>query len=80
MALCVDCLRREQPGWIRRYRKGSVALSVYGAGAFLLPEMPASIALQGVFFLVAFPWIVWPLVAALRPSTSPAKEYPHAGH
>lgn len=67
MSLCVDCLKREQPNWLRRYRKGSVALALYGAGVFLLPDSLVAFALQGLFFLIAFPWIVWPLVAASRP-------------
>lgn len=68
MAVCVECLTRENPNWVRRYRKGSAALLLYGAGVFLLPDSPAAFALQGLFFLIAFPWIVWPLFAAARPS------------
>lgn len=68
MDLCVDCLKRENPSWTERYRKGSAALLAYGAGVFLLPDSPAVFALQGLFFLAAFPWIVWPLVAAARPN------------
>jgi hypothetical protein len=67
MELCVDCLKRENPGWTRHYRKGSMALAAYGAGVFLLPDSLAAHVLQGLFFLAAFPWIVWPLVAASRP-------------
>ena len=68
MSLCVECLKRENPSWTNRYRKGSAALLAYGAGVFLLPYSPAAIVLQGLFFLVAFPCIVWPLVAATRPN------------
>lgn len=68
MDLCVDCLKRENPSWTERYRKGSAALLAYGAGVFLLPDSPAAFALQGLFFLAAFPWIVWPLFAAARPN------------
>ena len=67
MALCVDCMKREKPDWLGRYRKGSAALLVYGGGAFLLPDGAAAFALQGLFFLAAFPWIVWPVFAASRP-------------
>lgn len=70
MALCVDCLKRENPGWLRRYHMGSLALLLYGAGVFLLPDSLTAFVLQGLFFLIAFPWIVWPLVAASRPTTS----------
>lgn len=68
MDLCVDCLKRENPDWTPRYRKGSLAILAYGAGVFLLPDSAPAFALQGVFFLVAFPWIVWPLVAAACPN------------
>jgi hypothetical protein len=68
MAICVDCLTRDHPKWIGRYRSGSAALLLYGACVFLLPDSSAAFALQGLFFLVAFPWIVWPLFAAARPS------------
>lgn len=67
MQLCVDCLKRENPSWTTRYRKCSLALLVYGAGVFLLPDSPVAHVLQGLFFLFAFPGIVWPLVAASRP-------------
>lgn len=67
MALCVECLKRESPDWVARYRKGSAVLLAYGAGVFLLPDSLAAFALQGLFFLIAFPWIVWPLFAAARP-------------
>ena len=67
MSLCVDCLKRAEPRWTGRYRRGSAALLAYGAGVFLLPDSPAAFALQGLFFLTAFPWILWPLVAASRP-------------
>ena len=68
MALCVDCLTRESPQWLGRYRKGSLALLAFGAGVFLLPDSAPAFALQGLFFLAAFPWIVWPLFAAARPN------------
>lgn len=67
MDLCVDCLTREKPDWLGRYRRGSTALILYGASVFLLPDSLAAFALQGLFFLIAFPWIVWPLFAAARP-------------
>lgn len=70
MPLCVDCLKRENPGWLKRYRMGSVALLLYGAAVFLLPDSLAAFALQGLFFAVVFPWIVWPLLAASRPPSS----------
>lgn len=66
MSLCVDCLKRERPDWLSRYRRNSLALAAYGAAVFLLPDAPASFVLQGLFFLALFPWIVWPLFAALR--------------
>lgn len=67
MELCVDCLKRENPNWTTRYRKCSLALLAYGAGVFLLRDSQVAHVLQGLFFLFAFPWIVWPLVAASRP-------------
>jgi hypothetical protein len=67
MNLCVDCLTREKPDWLGRYRKGSAALLLYGVSVFLLQDSAAAFVLQGLFFLVAFPWIVWPLFAAMRP-------------
>ncbi len=66
MDLCVDCLTREKPDWLARYRMGSAALLLYGASVFLLPDSAAAFVLQGLFFLAAFPWIVWPLFAAAR--------------
>jgi hypothetical protein len=71
MPLCVDCLKRENPGWLRRYRMGSVALMAYGAIVFLLTESLTALVLQGLFFLIVFPWILWPLLAASRPPTFP---------
>jgi hypothetical protein len=70
MALSVDCLKRENLEWFRRYRKGSVALLLYGAGVFLLPDSLPAFVLQGLFFLIVFPWIVSPLLAASRPTNS----------
>jgi hypothetical protein len=67
MSLCVDCLLREQPSWLKRYRSGSLALLIYGGGAFLMPDGPFALILQGLFFLTVFPWIVWPLIAASQP-------------
>jgi len=60
MSLCVDCLVREKPDWLQRYRKGSLALLAYGVGVFLLPDHLVSHVLQGLFFLIGFPWVVWP--------------------
>jgi hypothetical protein len=71
MLLCVECLIREQPGWLPRYRKGSLVLTAYGAAVFLLPDGPAAFILQGLFFLAGFPWIIWPLAAAMRPARRP---------
>lgn len=71
MPLCVDCLKRENPGWLRRYRMGSLALMVYGAMVFLLPDSLTALVLQGLFFLIVFPWILWPLLAASRPPKFP---------
>lgn len=65
MSLCVDCLIREKPGWLKQYRKGTLALMIY-ASVFLLPESPLALILQSLFFLVLFPWILWPLFAAAQ--------------
>lgn len=46
--------------------QGSLALASCGAAVFLVPAAPESVVLQGLFFLVLFPWIVWPLIAASR--------------
>lgn len=70
MHLCVECLHREQPQWLGRYLLGSYLLLLYAAAAFLLLEGMIGTAAQALFFLIAFPWIVWPLVAALRPRKS----------
>lgn len=68
MSMCVECLRRENPEWMKRYRRGSMLLVLYCAAVFLLPDSLAALVLQGLFFVVAFPWIVWPLIAASRPN------------
>ena len=79
MSLCVDCLVRDRPDWTKRYRRGSLALLAYGAGVFLLPDAAVSYILQGLFFLVLFPWILWPLVAASRAENA-QKENSRAEH
>lgn len=66
MALCAECLLKEQPGWISRYRKGSALLALFGVGTFTLPDSLPAIAAQGLFFAILFPWIVWPLIAVSR--------------
>ena len=79
MSLCVDCLVREKPDWTKRYRRGSLALLAYGGGVFLLPGSATSHILQGLFFLVLFPWVLWPLFAASRAENT-HKENAHAEH
>lgn len=33
MSLCVECLMRERPDWLSRYRRGWIALPLYGEGS-----------------------------------------------
>lgn len=66
MRLCFDCLLRERPRWLERYVVGWYVLLLYGAAAFATLNGKQGYWAQATFFLVLFPWIVWPLVAALR--------------
>jgi hypothetical protein len=68
MRLCFDCLLKEDPQWGNRYRLFWLAILAWGAGAFALPFGPTAIAAQGLFFLFAIGWSVWPLLAARRPT------------
>ncbi len=67
MHLCFDCLLREDPKWGHRYRMVWLLIAIWGGGAFALPFGSIAIAAQALFFLVAFGWSVWPLLAARRP-------------
>lgn len=67
MSLCVDCLLREKPEWLTRYQRGSLLLALFGLGVFSLPDTLVATALQALFFVIMFPWTIWPLVAAQRP-------------
>ena len=66
MRLCFDCLLRERPRWLERYVVGWYLLLLYGAASFATLDGRQGYWAQATFFLLLFPWIVWPLVAALR--------------
>lgn len=66
MRLCFDCVLRERPRWLERYAVGWYVLLLYGAAAFATLNGKQGYWAQAIFFLVLFPWIVWPLVAAVR--------------
>ncbi|OYU14099.1 MAG: hypothetical protein CFE37_12530 [Alphaproteobacteria bacterium PA4] len=67
MHMCFDCLLKERPHWLERYMLGWYLLAVYAGVAFLLLDGQRGQDAQGLFFLILFPWIVWPIVAAIRP-------------
>ena len=71
MILCFDCLLA-RPKWLERYVLGWYLLLTYGAGAFILPEGSSALIAQAIFFAVVFPWIVWPVIAAVRPQRQPS--------
>jgi hypothetical protein len=66
MRICIDCLVAERPKWFERYVAGWYLLLVYAGVAFFLLKDGVGLMAQALFFLVVFPWIVWPLVAATR--------------
>ena len=66
MRLCFDCLLRERPRWLEHYIVSSYVLLLFGAAAFAMLDSKQGYWAQAAFFLVLFPWIVWPLIAALR--------------
>lgn len=78
MRLCFDCLLKEDPRWGHRYRMIWLAILAWGGGAFALPFGPIAIAAQGLFFLAAIGWSVWPLRAARRPVRSREQILEHA--
>lgn len=67
MRLCFDCLLDEDPQWGHRYRMVWLAIFLLGGAAFALPFGPIAIGAQGLFFVAAIFWSVWPLFAARRP-------------
>ncbi|MBA4045637.1 MAG: hypothetical protein C0510_00355 [Erythrobacter sp.] len=66
MSLCVDCLIKEEPNWLRRYWRMWWGLALYGLAVFHLPVGWVAIFLQASFFLALFPLTLWPLIAAQR--------------
>ena len=77
MRLCFDCLLNEDPQWGHRYRMIWLWILAWGGGAFALPLGPLAIAAQGLFFLSAIGWSVWPLLAARRPIQSQKRDLEH---
>ena len=78
MRLCFDCLLNEDPHWGHRYRIVWLVILVWGGGSFALPFGPIAIAAQGLFFLAAIGWSLWPLVAARRPIQTSRRAPEHA--
>lgn len=66
MRMNAHCLSKDR-NWQRRYFFSCIALILYGCAAFALGDTETlAITAQGLFFLVAFCVILWPICAALQ--------------
>lgn len=60
---CYECLNKDEQ-WKSRYKAGWFIVALTGLIAFLAPLGENAVYAQGLFFLLLFPQILWPVYAS----------------